>query len=97
MELYPDLPSHIYADAYIVYPDMAGTVPLTQSKTNTFQIEQNNGRQRRWLACFHRRSQGVVRSLPMLPARLKLFARYRINGSIQELTALYRRKPLYLS
>ena len=97
MELYPDLPSHIYADAHIVYPDMAGTVPLTQSKTNTFQIEQNNGRQRRWLACFHRRSQCVVRSLPMLHARLKLFARYRINGSIQELTALYRRKPLYLS
>jgi hypothetical protein len=30
-------------------------------------------------------------------ARLKLFARYRLNGSIQELTALYRRKPLYLS
>jgi len=76
---------------------MAGAVPLTQSKTNTFQIEQNNGRQRRWLSCFHRRSQCVVRSLPMLHARLKLFARYRVNGSIQELTALYPHKTFRLS
>jgi len=97
MSLYDALPVHVYADAYPAYPEIVGAVPLTQSKSYTYQSEQNNGRQRRWLACFHRRSQCVIRSLPMLHARLKLFARYRINGSIQELTALYRQKPLYLS
>jgi IS1 family transposase len=92
MTLYPDLPAHIYADAYPAYLDIAGDVPLTQSKSYTYQLEQNNGRQRHWLACFQRRSQCVVRSVPMLEARLRLFARYRSNGSLTDLTASLRHK-----
>jgi IS1 family transposase len=86
--------TRIFADHYPSYPDIAGAIPLTQSKSYTVQIERNNGQQRRWLACFHRRGQVISRTMPMLNARLKLFARYRINGSIQELTALLRTPSL---
>jgi insertion element IS1 protein InsB len=80
----------IYADDYPGYPQIAGTIPLVVGKRHTVPIERNNGYQRRWLASFHRRTMVVTRSLAMLEARMKLFARYRINGSIQELTALLR-------
>jgi IS1 family transposase len=82
--------TRIFSDYYPSYSEIAGAIPLVQSKSYTVQIERNNGRQRRWLACFHRRGQVVSRTLPMLHARLKLFARYRVNGCIQELTALLR-------
>ena len=87
--------AHIYADCYAAYPEIAGATPLTQSKSYTYQIEQNNGYQRHWLSAFHRRSCVVTRSLDMLEARIKLFARYRINGDLSELTALLRRPSLH--
>ncbi len=82
--------SRICADHYAPYVEIAGAIPLTQGKSHTYQIEQNNGQQRHWLASFHRRSQTVTRSLPMLHARLKLFARYRVNGDIVDLIAPLR-------
>ena len=88
---HPDI-SHLYADCFVAYPEIAGTIPLTQSKSYTFQSEQNNAQQRRWLASFHRRSQVVTRSTVMLEARMRLFARFRVNGSIQELTSLFRKE-----
>ena len=82
----------IYADHYPAYPEIAGAIPLKQTKQKTYQLEQNNGYQRHWLACFHRKSRVVTRSIDMLHARLKLFSRYRINGDITELTACLRKK-----
>ncbi len=86
--------SRIYADDYSAYTEIAGAIPLVVGKQNTVSLERNNGYPRRWLASFHRRSMVVTLSLHMLEARLKLFARYRINGSIQELTAILRQKPI---
>jgi IS1 family transposase len=92
---FTDIIAHIYADCYAAYPEIAGAIPLTQSKSNTYQIEQNNGYQRHWLASFHRKSRVVTRSLAMLNTRLKLFARYRINGNFSDLTALLRQPSPY--
>ena len=63
---------------------------LTQPKKYTVQIERNNGRQRHWLAAFRRRSIVVTRSLENLAISIALFARFRINGSIDELITLLK-------
>ena len=63
---------------------------LTQPKKYTVQIERNNGRQRHWLAAFRRRSIVVTRSLENLAIFIALFARFRINGSIDELITLLK-------
>ena len=86
-----DRVSILFADAFSAYPDIAGTLPLVQSKKYTYQSEQNNACQRHWLASFHRRSQVVTRSVVMLEARMRLFARFRSNGNIFELTSLFRK------
>jgi IS1 family transposase len=75
----------IATDHYAAYTEIAGTIPLVQSKSLTVQIERNNARQRHWLACFHRRSQVVSRKLHALNARIKLFVHYRVNNSINDL------------
>lgn len=82
--------TRVYADDYPGYPQIVGAIPLIVGKQHTVPIERNNAYQRRWLASFHRRTMVVTRSLDMLEARMRLFARYRINGSIQELTAILR-------
>ncbi len=91
--LYKGRIAHIYADCYPypVYRDVAGgAILLTQTKQKIYQIEQNNSAQWHWLASFHRRRKTVTRSLDMLEARMKLFARYRINGDITDLTTHLR-------
>jgi IS1 family transposase len=40
----------IATDHYAAYTEIAGTIPLVQSKSLTVQIERNNARQRHWLA-----------------------------------------------
>ncbi|MBR1756219.1 MAG: IS1 family transposase [Alphaproteobacteria bacterium] len=73
---------------------------LIKSKRYTPPIERNNGRQRHWLAQFRRRSIVVSKSLEMLECTMALFARFRVNGSIDELIALLKcnfRKNLILS
>jgi insertion element IS1 protein InsB len=81
---------HVYADHWEAYRQFFPHNKLTQSKKNTHQIERNNGRQRHWLARFKRRSLVVTRSLEMLEISLWLFARFRVNGDICELTSLLR-------
>ncbi|OJV47695.1 MAG: hypothetical protein BGO28_05890 [Alphaproteobacteria bacterium 43-37] len=77
----------LYTDCFPAYGEISGAIPLVQSKKHVFQSEQNNAQQRRWLASFHRRSQVVTSSTVMLEARLRLFALFRVNGSIQELSS----------
>jgi insertion element IS1 protein InsB len=62
---------------------------LTQFKKNTSAIERNNCRQKQ-LAAFRRRSIVVTKSIENLRKTMDLFARFRINGSIDELLALLK-------
>ena len=81
---------HVYSDRYESYKDFFPKNNLTQSKKYTMQIERNNGRQRHCLATFRRRSIVVTRFLENLAISMALFARFRINGSIDELIALLK-------
>ena len=81
---------HVYADCYKCYKEFSPAKNLTQSKRYTSPIERNNGRQRHWLAAFRRRSIGVAKSIENLEKNMVLFARFRINGSIDELLALLK-------
>ena len=81
---------HVYADCYESYKEFFPSKNLTQSKRYTPPIERNNGRQRHWLAAFRRRSIVVTKSLENLEKTMALFARFRINGSIDELLTLLK-------
>ena len=85
--------SNVYSERYESYKDFFPKNNLTQSKKYTSAIERNNGRQRHWLAAFRRRSIVVTRSLENLAIFMALFARFRINGSIDELITLLKRPP----
>ncbi|MBQ2176169.1 MAG: hypothetical protein II453_14280 [Alphaproteobacteria bacterium] len=70
--------SHVYSDRYESYREAC-------PKSNL-----NNGQQLHWLATFRRRSIVVIRSLENLVISMVLFARFYINGSIDELIALLK-------
>ena len=82
--------SNVYSERYGSYKKFFSSNNLMQSKKYTVQIERNNGRQRHWLAAFRRRSIVVTRPLENLAISIALFARFRINGSIDELIALLK-------
>ena len=80
--------SNVYSERYVSYKEFIPQNNLTKSKKYTSAIERNNGRQRHWLSAFRRRSIVVTRSLENLAIFMALFARFRINGSIDELITL---------
>ena len=82
--------SNVYSERYGSYKEIFPINNLMQSKKYTVQIERNNGRQRHWLAAFRRRSIVVTRSLENLAIFMALLARFRINGSIDELITLLK-------
>ena len=78
----------VYADNYECYRKFFPKKNLTQSKKNTSAIERNNCRQRHWLAVFRRRFTVVTKSIENLRKTMALFARFRVNGSIDKLITL---------
>jgi IS1 family transposase len=62
---------------------------LVQSKAETVAIERNNGRQRHWFARFRRRSIVVSKSLQMVDLTMALFARFHVNGSMEEVLSFF--------
>ena len=80
----------VHADKYSLYTEVIGAGALRQGKQNTYNIEQNNGRQRHWLARFHRRSVVASKSAEMVELALALFQRFRVNGNIMELVSLLK-------
>ena len=81
---------HYYSDQYASYRELLPYNQHTASKKYTYQLEQNNGRQRHGLRRFRRKSLIVTRSLEMLEYSLALFTPYRVNGSIGELISLVK-------
>lgn len=72
-------------DEYVVYSNLIPVGQLYQGKDSTHGIERNNGRQRHWFARFRRKSIVVSKSIWMVDVTISLFARFRVNGRLQEL------------
>jgi len=68
-------------DDFAPYASAIPTGRLYQGKDETWRSEQNNARQRHWLARFRRRSIVVSKSLQMVDLTMALFARFHVNGS----------------
>ena len=52
------------------------------SKKETIAIERNNSDNRHWFAQSHRRTKVVSKSLHMVDLTMGLFAKFRVNGTI---------------
>lgn len=77
-----------FTDNFGPYQKLIPEQMLVQSKSETVAIEQNNGRQRHWLAAFRRRSIVVSKSLKVLESTLALFAFYHVNNNFADLIQL---------
>jgi len=77
-------------DHWKVYPkEMPKGCYFLQSKSETVGIERNNGRQRHWFARFRRKSIVVSKSKEMVDLTMSLFARFHVNGNMNELISLF--------
>jgi insertion element IS1 protein InsB len=65
-------------------------------KDLTYQLEQNNARQRHWFARFTRRGQVVTRAKNMIDVTLKLFSYYILQGHQNELIEKMKGKMINL-
>jgi insertion element IS1 protein InsB len=59
------------------------------TKAETVAIEGNNSDTRHWLGRFRRRSKIVSKSLEMVDLSLGLFAKFRVNGTVDLLRNWY--------
>jgi len=59
---------------------------LIQTKTETWGIENNNGRQRHWFGRFRRKTCIVSRSAEMVELTMFLFAYFHVNNPLSNLT-----------
>ena len=75
-------------DNWSVYQEVIDESKLIQSKSQTYYLEQNNGRQRHWYARFRRKSIVVSKTLEMVDLTMALFARFHVNGSGENILSL---------
>jgi IS1 family transposase len=76
-------------DKWKVYPQEIPESRLIQGKKGTVGIERNNGRQRHWFARFRRKSIVVSKSLHMVDLTMALFARFHVNGAIEDIQSFF--------
>ena len=55
------------------------------TKSETVAIERNNSDNRHWFARFHRKTKVVSKSKEMVELTMGLFAKFRVNGTIDSL------------
>lgn len=75
-------------DNWAAYREVIDEERLIQSKTQTYYLEQNNGRQRHWYARFRRKSIVVSKTLEMVDLTMALFAWFHVNGSGKDILSL---------
>ena len=75
-------------DNWAVYPEVIDEDKLLQTKSQTFYLEQNNGRQRHWYARFRRKSIVVSKTLEMVDLTMALFARFHVNRPGENILSL---------
>lgn len=76
------------ADEYVVYTRLIPIGRLYQGKGETLGVERTHAPQRHWLARFRRRGIVVSKALRLVEASMALFARFCVNGSIEELISI---------
>ena len=76
------------ADNYAAYAEVIDEDKLIQSKSQTYYLEQNNGRQRHWYARFRRKSIVVSKTLEMVNLTMALFAACHVNGTVKNVLSL---------
>lgn len=76
------------ADEYVVYTRLIPIGRLYQGKGETLGVERTHAPQRHWLARFRRRGIVVSKALRLVDASMALFARFCVNGSIEELISI---------
>lgn len=77
------------ADNWAVYPEVIAEEKLFQGKSQTYYLEQNNGRQRHWFARFRRKSIVVSKTLEMVDLTMALFAKFHVNGNWKNIVTLF--------
>jgi insertion element IS1 protein InsB len=70
-----------FADNWEAYAELIPSELLVQTKAETYGVERDNFRQRRWCGCFRRKTCIVSKSLCMIDLTVSLFARFHVNGS----------------
>ena len=75
-------------DNYAAYAEVIDEDKLIQSKSQTYYLEQNNGRQRHWYARFLRKSIVVSKTLEMVNLTMALFAACHVNGTVKNILSL---------
>ena len=70
-------------DEYTTYGTAIPIGRLYTGKEETWRLEQNNGRQRHWLARFRRKSIVVSKSKEMVDLSIALFAAFHVNKTWQ--------------
>ena len=75
-------------DNWAAYAEEIPESKLYQGKSQTYYLEQNNGRQRHWFARFRRKSIVVSKTLEMVDLTMALFAKFHVNGSWKNIAAL---------
>ena len=78
-----------FTDHWKVYPMEISENDLFQGKSGTVAIERNNGRQRHWFARFRRKSIVVSKSLHMVELTMALFARFHVNGNVEDILSFF--------
>ena len=76
------------ADDYAVYDVLLPAGQLYTGKDETHGIEQDNARQRHWLARFRRRSIVVSKAQRRVDVSIALFARFAGNNRIANLISM---------
>ena len=90
LERLSSLDAELYCtDNWAPYSEVIDEEKLFQGKSQTFYLEQNNGRQRHWYARFRRKSIVVSKTLEMVDLTMALFAACHVNGCIKNLVSLF--------
>ena len=77
------------SDEWKVYAQEIPEGRLIQGKGGTVALERNNGRQRHWFARFRRKSIVVSKALHMVELTMALFARFHVNGKVEEILSFF--------
>ena len=75
-----------------VYREAIPLWQLKQTKVETWGIENNNGRQRHWLARFRRRTCVVSKTKQAIDLTMFLFAHFHCNTPKNELYDMFWQK-----
>jgi len=72
--------NHFFTDGWRGFAEIIDRRMLTQTKKETWGIENNNGRQRHWFARFRRKTCVVSRCAKMVDLTTFLFAHFHCNN-----------------